>query len=129
MKDCVFCLQNNQLKVPIVHESERWVVLDMYPLEGSSAVLAVTKRHIAAPFDIDPQEWAELHGLLPVCKSFLDERETPQGYNLGWNVGLVGGQTVPHAHLHIVSRFDDEALAGTGIRYHFKPDRNPRHKK
>lgn len=126
MKDCSFCIENNLLKVPIIHDSQLWYLVDMYDFEGSNAVLAITKRHVATPFDIDSKEWSALHELLPVFKSLVDAREEPQGYSLGWNVSDTGGQTVPHAHLHIAARYDDEELAGRGIRYHFKPERNKR---
>ena len=59
-------------------------------------------------------------------KKYLDEKYQPDGYNLGWNVGKVGGQEVAHAHFHIIPRYADEPLAGRGIRYLFKQDENLR---
>jgi diadenosine tetraphosphate (Ap4A) HIT family hydrolase len=50
----------------------------------------------------------------------------PQGYNIGWNVGSVGGQEIFHAHLHIIPRYEDEPLAGKGIRYWLKQPQNKR---
>lgn len=129
MKDCPFCLDNDLLQSDKVHESDLWYFVDMHPKEGANSGLAITKRHIETPFEIDAEEWAELHGLLPTYKKLIDGREQPQGYNLGWNVGSAGGQTVFHAHLHIVGRYDDEHQAGRGIRYHFKPAKNPRKSK
>lgn len=126
MQDCVFCISNDLLKVPIAHDSELWYFADMQPMEGSNAGLAITKRHVETPFEISEQEWQALHELLPEFKSFLDSREKPQGYSMGWNIYPTGGQTVPHAHLHIAARYDDEELAGRGIRYFFKPERNQR---
>lgn len=126
MTDCPFCLENNLLQVDLVHQSDLWYFVDMYGKEGTNSGLAITKRHIETPFEINASEWAELHTLLPTYKAHLDEREKPQGYNLGWNVGSTGGQTVFHAHLHLVARYDNEHQAGRGIRYHFKPAHNPR---
>jgi histidine triad (HIT) family protein len=59
-------------------------------------------------------------------KELVDEKEKPAGYNLGWNVFQTGGQNVAHAHLHLLARYDDEPLAGKGIRYAFKQQDNQR---
>ena len=50
----------------------------------------------------------------------------PDGYTVGWNVHPVGGQTVPHAHLHVIGRFADEPLAGKGLRHALKQPENRR---
>ena len=36
------------------------------------------------------------------------------------------GQHIPHAHLHVLPRYDNEPLAGKGIRYMFKGELNIR---
>lgn len=59
-------------------------------------------------------------------KEFLDSKYKPQGYNIGWNVGNVGGQEIFHAHLHIIPRYEDEPLSGKGIRYWLKQTQNKR---
>ena len=57
-------------------------------------------------------------------KAQLDARWRPDGYNVGWNCGAAGGQTVMHAHLHVIPRFAREPLAGQGIRAWLKSDAN-----
>ncbi len=128
MIDCPFCLENNLLRVNIVYEDSLWYFTDLDPEEESNSGMAITKRHIATPFDINPDEWAALHELLPKFRAMIDTRESPDGYNIGWNVDQAGGQTIPHAHLHIAARYSDEELAGKGMRYHFKGFRNKRNK-
>jgi histidine triad (HIT) family protein len=96
--------------------------------EGSinNAVMAITKRHIATPFDINEAEWTSLRTLLQKMKQLVDDKEKPSGYNLGWNIHETGGQNVAHAHLHLLARYSDEPLAGKGIRYAFKQLSNER---
>lgn len=91
-----------------------------------NAGMAITKRHIETPFEINEAEWTSLRLLLPKLKLLLDERDLAQGYNIGWNIMPTGGQNVHHAHLHIIARYDDEPLAGKGIRFAFKGDSNKR---
>lgn len=39
------------------------------------------------------------------AKAMLVLKFTPDGYNLGLNVGAIAGQTVPHVHLHLIPRY------------------------
>ncbi|MFB4288808.1 HIT family protein [Nonomuraea sp. ATR24] len=48
----------------------------------------------------------------------------PDGWNVGWNVGPVGGQSVAHAHCHLVPRYAGEPFAGRGIRAWIKDPAN-----
>jgi hypothetical protein len=41
----------------------------------------------------------------------LHKRLAPDGYSLGWN-----DQAGLHPHLHVIPRFDDEPMAGHGVR-------------
>ena len=81
---------------------------------------------LAWAFDLTPQEWAATYDLLQRAKALLDAAHHPEGYNLGWNVGYIGGQDISHAHLHVIPRFGDEPHAGKGIRYWLKQADNKR---
>ena len=59
-------------------------------------------------------------------KEYIDKKYSPDGYNLGWNVGKVCGQEIAHAHLHIIPRYSDKPFAWKGIRYWFKKPENTR---
>lgn len=123
---CPFCLNNKLLRVPMLYEDELWYFTGEQKGAVNNAGMAITKRHIATPFEINEEEWLRLHTLLPKFKHLIDSQEEPSGYNLGWNVHTTGGQHVFHAHLHIVARYEDEPLAGKGIRHHFKQEANRR---
>jgi diadenosine tetraphosphate (Ap4A) HIT family hydrolase len=93
-------------------------------LIGSYVV--IPKSHVETPFDLSEAEWVDTKKLIDTVKNHLDTKYNPDGYNLGWNVGRVGGQEVSHAHLHIIPRFKDEPFAGKGIRHWLKKDENAR---
>ena len=124
--DCPFCLTNNLLRVNVLFKDDLWYFTSLQEGAIQNAGMAITKRHIESPFEINKEEWNRLHELLPKFKNILDSNELAHGYNLGWNVYQAGGQHVAHAHLHIVARYDDEPLAGKGIRYAFKAESNRR---
>ena len=64
--------------------------------------------------------------IVPKIHRYLDGQYQPSGYNLGWNCGEIAGQHIPHAHFHVLPRYEDEPLARKGIRYMFKGEKNKR---
>ncbi|CAG0932718.1 bis(5'-adenosyl)-triphosphatase [Thermoflexales bacterium] len=88
--------------------------------------LIIPRQHRETLFDLTGEEWEATFSLLTQAKALLDQRYAPAGYNIGWNCGQVGGQEVFHAHLHVIPRYQDEPLAGKGIRYWLKQDSNKR---
>lgn len=88
--------------------------------------MIMPRAHRPTVFDLTAAEWAATYDLLHLVKTRLDAEYAPDGYNVGWNCGAVGGQTVFHAHLHVIPRYADEPLVGKGIRYWLKQDDNRR---
>ena len=88
--------------------------------------LIIPRAHRETVFDMSPEEWAATFDLLRQVRPLLDRAHSPQGYNVGWNCGRVGGQEVDHAHLHVIPRYVDEPYAGRGIRYWLKQEENRR---
>ena len=35
----------------------------------------------------------------------IDRALSPDGFNIGWNHGEAGGQTIDHLHIHIIPRW------------------------
>lgn len=63
------------------------------------------------------EELEAIWALVGATKAFVDSKFHPDGYNLGVNVGEVAGQTIGHAHLHLIPRYrgDVESPRG-GVR-------------
>lgn len=102
----------------------RFVQTPQRVLIGSG--LIIPKAHRETVFDLTPEEWRDTYSLLQDVKALLDAEYSPEGYNVGWNCGVVGGQHIFHAHLHVIPRFADEPLAGKGIRHWLKQPENLR---
>ncbi|MFZ1484042.1 MAG: HIT domain-containing protein [Candidatus Saccharimonadales bacterium] len=127
MKDpCPFCIGNNLLRGDLLFENDLWYITNLEEGSINNAVMAITKRHILTPFEINPEEWKSLQAVIDKMKSLVDAKEQADGYNLGWNIQQTGGQNVAHAHLHLLGRYANEPLAGKGIRYAFKQPSNQR---
>ncbi|MBM7095109.1 HIT domain-containing protein [Bacillus sp. H-16] len=130
-KECVFCEPGLLANQRILFSNEHCLFLQLEEagekgsqLEGAG--LIVPREHRETVFDLTPAEWRATYTLLHEVKSYIDEKHQPQGYNLGWNCGETGGQHIFHAHFHVLPRYDDELMAGKGIRYLFKSDGNRR---
>jgi diadenosine tetraphosphate (Ap4A) HIT family hydrolase len=91
-------------------------------LRGSGVIIPL--RHAETVFDLTADEIAETFALLQDVKAWMDERYRPDGYNVGWNCGVAGGQIDMHAHMHVMPRFRQEPHAGRGIRYWLKQPEN-----
>ncbi len=84
------------------------------------------RAHRKSVFDLTAAEFASTFSLLAEVRALIDAEHNPQGYNLGWNCGATAGQTVFHAHLHVIPRYGSEPYAGKGIRYWLKQESNRR---
>ena len=97
---------------PFCHlpESRVWLTsatslafLDGYPVAEGHA-LVIPRRHVASLFDLPPEEFADAWTLVARVRKELIERFHPDSFNVGINDGPAAGQTVPHAHIHVIPR-------------------------
>ena len=124
MNNCPFC---NIKQEEIVFANDLSLFIqqrDQDVLIGSG--LIIPKTHRENVFDLSIEEWQASYEILQRAKIYIDEIYRPDGYNVGWNIGRVGGQEVFHAHMHVIPRYGDEPLAGKGIRFWFKQPENKR---
>ena len=80
-------------------------------------MLVVPKRHVADFFGMSADEQAAVLRLLNQAQHFVSERYSPDGYNIGVNIGKAAGQSRMHVHVHLIPRYaGDVADPGGGIR-------------
>jgi len=125
-KPCPFCQKEPEFIGRLVFENE-WCLFyagDEPVLQGSGVI--IPRAHRPTVFDLTPGEWAATQSLLLQAQAYITEQFHPAGFNVGWNCCEVGGQFIPHAHLHVIPRFADEPFAGKGIRHWLKSEANRR---
>jgi histidine triad (HIT) family protein len=128
MKECLFCKPMNFPEQKIVFENESCYFLQSPKAQNilEGAGLIIPKAHKETVFDLSEKEWMDTYEMMQNVKNLLDDAHKPDGYTTGWNVRPVGGQSIPHAHFHIIPRFADEPYAGKGIRALIKSEENRR---
>ena len=113
---CRFCRANNMLMDEPLFENPTFFILGSIDLAAPAAVMIVSHRHVSDPFELDSSELANLPAALGYAKTYLS-KFSPNGYTIGWNVGEAAGQTVQHAHLHVMARHSPPGIPGYGIRH------------
>lgn len=122
---CPFC--EPEIPSGSVLESDEQCLVIRLPQEVlTGSAIIVPRIHRKGPFELSDEEVASTFRLLRKLKSRLDASLRPDGYNIGWNYGRTAGQEVEHAHLHVIPRFEDEPMAGKGLRWALKQDSNRR---
>jgi ATP adenylyltransferase len=72
-------------------------------------MMVVPYRHTATLSGWATEEQQEMMQLADLCVDLLKRTMRPDGFNLGINMGLVGGAGVAdHIHLHIVPRWNGD---------------------
>lgn len=67
--------------------------------------LLIPVRHIGTWFDATDVERAELLTAIAHARMAIEHAHAPDGYNIGINIGEVGGQTIFHLHVHVIPRY------------------------
>jgi diadenosine tetraphosphate (Ap4A) HIT family hydrolase len=113
MADCPFCEPAGEVLV----RTEATVALpDAFPVSDGHA-LVCPRRHVADVFALDEGEWDGLWRTVRQVQQLLAPRLSPDGWNVGVNSGPAAGQTVAHAHVHLIPRYaGDVADPRGGVR-------------
>ncbi len=107
--DCLFCkIINKEIPNFTVFEDEHILAfLDIFPHAFGHTVV-IPKKHFDTPLDMNNYEFKNFSNGLKKTLDKIQEKLKPAGYNVGWNQGVAGGQVVPHLHVHIFPRYNDD---------------------
>ena len=109
MTDCIFCkIRDGQVPSMKIYEDERTlVIMDINPLT-SGHCLVLTKPHAPTIWDADP---ADLSAAIVTAKKVagaIRHGLKPDGLNILQANGGAAFQSVPHFHLHLIPRWNND---------------------
>jgi diadenosine tetraphosphate (Ap4A) HIT family hydrolase len=78
--------------------------LDKFPVSPGHTLI-IPEHHVGALMELPENDLNEIWSLVAHVRKELLEKYKPDGFNIGINEGSAAGQTVPHAHIHIIPRF------------------------
>lgn len=108
--NCIFC----NLDRPLLSESKFAIAfLDSFPVSKGHAMI-IPRRHIVTIWDMTPEEYEDAFNLVREVKNVLQKQFDPQGFNVGVNCGEVAGQSVFHAHIHVIPRYAGDVPSPRG---------------
>lgn len=107
---CVFCTilsdpASDEEKFILHRAGFNFVILNIYPY-GTGHLMIVPYEHIADLDKADKQTTDEMMDLTKGCQTALSSVYSPQGFNMGLNLGKAAGAGVAsHFHMHVLPRW------------------------
>lgn len=110
--ECIFCLpassDADEDNLVVRRGQSSLVMLNRFPYAPGHLMVA-PYRHVAELDELSAAESSELMALAKDAVAALRELMTPQGFNLGLNLGAVAGAGIAeHLHLHVVPRWEGD---------------------
>ena len=102
--DCPFCNPSR----PVICSNESAIAIrDAFPVaEGHT--LVIPKDHEPDITKVSSVVYQDCFELVRVVADNLIEELSPAGINIGVNIGEAAGQTIDHAHIHVIPRYDGD---------------------
>lgn len=109
MTDCIFCkLRDGQIPSMRIFEDDKTVVfMDINPL-NSGHCLVITKTHAANLFEAPVEDLQAAIATAQRVALAIRDGLKPDGLNMLQANGAAAFQSVPHFHLHLIPRWNND---------------------
>jgi histidine triad (HIT) family protein len=109
MTESVFSkIIKREIPAEIVYEDEDFIAfLDINPINIGHTLL-VPKKFSTDLFEMNTNDLEKVGLLLKILGESIKKSMGAKGLNIAMNNGKVAGQEVPHAHFHLVPRFEND---------------------
>jgi ATP adenylyltransferase len=106
---CIFCravTSKKDAKHYVFRRSRHaFAILNIYPYNNGHVMVA-PRKHIASLQSCSDAALLDIWRMVHQVQAQVERALQPRGFNIGLNVGRVGGAGIPgHAHVHIVPRW------------------------
>lgn len=111
MDDCIFCkIISGEFGSATIYENDEFkVILDRFPA-NEGHVLILTKEHVTNIFELDPDVGGRLFQLAVQIAGVMKKALGFENMNVIQNNGKIANQTVPHFHLHLIPRYENDGI-------------------
>jgi diadenosine tetraphosphate (Ap4A) HIT family hydrolase len=100
---CMFCSEEVKSRI-LMEQGTVYVIEDLYPVTHGH-LLIIPFRHTLDYFTMTDEERLDAQQMLLALKEQITRYDsTVQGFNIGINCGVAAGQSVLHAHIHLIPR-------------------------
>lgn len=108
-EDCIFCkIAIGEIPSKTLYEDEHFrVILDLGPATKGHALI-LPKEHAKDIYELPQETASEVFVLAKKMAVRMVERLHCDGLNIMQNNGEAAGQTMPHFHLHLIPRYQND---------------------
>ena len=112
MSECIFCkIVRGEIPSAKVYEDDtKLAFMDIGPVRPGH-VLLIPKTHHERLTDMPGDDVADLASVLPALARAVVKAADADGFNIHQTNGACSGQVVPHVHLHVIPRHDDDGYS------------------
>ena len=109
---CIFCVspekEKDRERLILYRTDFSIVMLNRYPYTNGHLMIAPF-RHTADMNELSGDEMLDLFTALRFCRNALQKTASPEGFNIGINLGKAAGAGIDaHMHIHIVPRWNGD---------------------
>jgi histidine triad (HIT) family protein len=112
MNDCLFCkiIRGDIPSRKVYEDADTYAFLDINPVNPGHT-LVIPKIHATDMFDAEDSDWRALTGAVRIVAHAIEKGLSPDGVNIAMNNRAPAGQTVFHAHMHVIPRYEKDGFA------------------
>ncbi len=116
---CVFCaIRDGRISASVIAEEPRaFAILDINPINDGHT-LVMPRTHAGTLYDLSEEDLLATMQLARRVALGIRCALQPHGLNLLQNNGAAAFQSVPHFHIHLIPRWDDD---GKGFTWRLVP--------
>jgi histidine triad (HIT) family protein len=102
--NCIFCsIVTGDIQANVVHEDAHTLAFHDLDPRAPVHVLVIPKRHIGSVNDVGAEDREEMGALFVTARAVAEKAGIAEGgYRVVMNTGGDAGQSVAHAHLHVL---------------------------
>jgi len=106
---CPFCqIVKGEQDSEKIYENDSFIaVLDINP-SSPGHTLVIPKEHVTNILELPEASSSDLIEAVKEIAERITSGLDADGFNIGWNHGRAAGQAVPHLHVHVMPRFEDD---------------------
>lgn len=110
--ECIFCIpedtSEDEERLILYRGEQSFVIMNKFPYNNGH-LMVTPYRHVHTLAELTPEQSHEVMDLVKECTRILQTLFTPDGLNIGLNIGDAAGAGIEeHLHFHLVPRWSGD---------------------
>lgn len=110
--ECIFCTlpsaEADEKNFILYRGTHCFIIMNIFPY-NTGHIMVSPYKHLSCITQLEENEFFEINRLTQKCVEILRAVKSPEGFNIGVNVGKAGGAGFDeHIHVHIVPRWNGD---------------------